>query len=236
MEPMLNIDLSQAQEGDQNSRERLIRQYRPFILRTASQICKRQISWNDDEASISLIAFDEAIKRYSPSHGKSFENYAYMVISHRLIDEFRKNSRSHENEQLLMSADDFEHSAIEIATSLEAYHEEQTANDLAAEMLKYDETLQLYGIRLEELEQCSPVHRDTRVNLIRIAKHFVKEPSLMDSLLKMKQLPLRDMVKYAKVSRRTLERHRKYIISLILIYGLPEFEHIRNTIRFDTEG
>lgn len=232
----LNHHISQAQAGDQASRDRLIRKYRPFIVRTASQVCKRQISWNDDEASISLIAFDEAIKRYSPSYGKSFENYAYMIIHNRLVDEFRKKSRKQANEQLFSSADGYEHSSIEIATSLAAYETEQSANELAYELQKYDETLQQYGICLEELERCSPVHRDTRASLIRIAKGFVRYPALMDSLVKTKKLPLRDMMQYAKVSRRTLERNRKYIISLILIYGLDEFEQIRRTISFGDIG
>ncbi|WP_229725415.1 RNA polymerase sigma-I factor [Paenibacillus abyssi] len=229
--------LQQAQNGDSESRERLIQQYRPFIIRASSHICKRQIRWDDDEASISLIAFNEAIDRYGDSHGKSFDNYAYTIIHNRLVDDFRKRSRSWGTEKLLMgTGNEFELSAIEVASSLEAFELQQSAGELAEELVSYDETLQAYGISLEELEDCCPSHRDTRIQLVRIAKGFIAYPALMAHLRKTKQLPLKEMLNYSKVSRKTLERNRKYLISLILIYSSDEFIRIRNTISFGEIG
>lgn len=234
---MENKLLLQAQSGQQDSREQLIQQYRPFIIRVATQVCKRPIHWSDDEASICLIAFDEAIDRYDAAQGKTFQNFAHMIMRHRLIDEFRRRGSREHQEMLIIDNDDYhEASSIEIASSIEAYTIEQDADALAAELVHYDMTLQQFGIQLEELEESSPTHRDTRKRLIAIAKQFVAERSLVDQLVRTKQLPLKAMMSFAKVSRRTLERNRKYLIALILIYSLDEFSRIRDTISFGQLG
>lgn len=235
MEPSWENSLVQAQKGDAAAREGLIRQYRPFILRAASHVCKRRIGWNDDEASISLIAFNEAISHYNAVHGKSFDNFAYMVIHNHLVNEFRRKG-SKEERMIVNSGDEFEHSMIEIASSLEAYGQEQAAAELVQELMRYDETLQKYGIRLEELEECSPVHRDTRIQLIRIAKQFIRYPSMINHLEKTKQLPLTEMLQFVKVSRKTLERNRKYLIAVVLIYSSDEFYRICQTLSFADVG
>lgn len=226
-----------AQKGDDKSREWLIQEYRPFVLRIASRICKRQIYWNQDEASISLIAFNDAIDRFEPTYGKSFDNFSQLIIHNRLIDEFRKNSSLYQSESLYYdSTDEMEASYYEVASSLMVYNQEQSKNDLASEMIKYDQTLQGYGIQMEELEQNSPQHKDTRMALIRIAKLFSNQPLMVTHLRKTKQLPLKEMVNYFGVSRKRLERNRKYLISLILIFLEDEFSLIRNTISFMDVG
>ncbi|WDC84568.1 sigma factor [Caloramator sp. mosi_1] len=46
-------------------RDKLIEQNKDFIYKIASSICKRRLSWeNDDELSIALIAFNKSIETY----------------------------------------------------------------------------------------------------------------------------------------------------------------------------
>ena len=47
----------------------LIDSYKPFIAKTVSSVCKRYIHESDDEFSIGLIAFNEAIQKYIPKKG-----------------------------------------------------------------------------------------------------------------------------------------------------------------------
>ncbi|MOA07134.1 RNA polymerase sigma factor SigI [compost metagenome] len=226
--------IQRAREGNRLERDRIIEQYRPYILRSASQICKRPIRWEDDEASIGIIAFNEAIDRYDREMGKSFDNFAYMVIRNRLIDEFRRQGKIIKSESVTLndSGGLFEQSMIEISSSLEEYNREQLATELAMELLAYDEALQKYGISLEELEDCSPKHRDSRKQMIQVAKHFSEQPDWIEILKKTKRLPIRKMLKFSKVVHKTLERNRKYIIALVLIYACPEFEGIRSIVSF----
>jgi len=137
---------------------------------------------------------------------------------------------------VLDNNDEVELTAGEIASSLEIYAQQESAAALAQELTLYDERLREYGIRLEELEECSPSHRDARKQLIQIAKRFCDYPEMKLYLERTKQLPLKEMMQYAGVSKKTLERNRKYLIALILIFSCDEFVHIRNTVSFSEIG
>lgn len=237
MNNSLEDAIIKAQTGDKEIRQWLIEEHRPFIIRVASHICKKHIGWNDDEASISLIAFNEAIDRFSEHSSKTFENYSYMIIRNRLIDKFRKDRKSVLTESFWIdSNEDYDLSNAEMASSIEAHEQKQSAEELAQELLRYDAMLQDYGIDLEELEDCSPDHRDTRSQLIRIAKRLTTHPFLLNHLFNTKKLPLKEMLPFVEVSRKTLERNRKYLIALILIYSSDEFIRIRNTVSFAEVG
>ncbi len=229
--------LRKAQSGNPADRERLIEQYRPFIIRTVSHICKRQIGWNHDEASIGLIAFNHAIDRYDETHGKTFDNFAFMIIRSRLVDEFRRQGKILKIESMVLDDnDEFNQASSEIASSLVAYEREQSATELVQELLMYDEMLQEYGVSLEELEECSPKHRDARKQLIHIAKRFSEETEWMIVLQRTKRLPIKEMLRNFAVSHKTLERNRKYLIALVLIYTCDEFVRIRSTVSFTDLG
>lgn len=231
--------LKKAREvGNAVERELLIERYRPFILRTVSHVCKRQIGWNHDESSVGLIAFNEAIDRYNEDLGKSFDNFAFMLIRNRLVDEFRRQGKILRSESVVYDdvQNEFEQTALEIASSMEAYEREQSAFELAQELMLYDETLKLYGVSLEELEALSPKHRDTRKQFIQIAKHFSGHADWVEILHRTKRLPLKEMLDFFKVSRKTLERNRKYLIALVLIYASDEFGRIRSTVSFADVG
>lgn len=53
------------QQGDTELQNALIEQYKPFVAKTVSSVCKRYIDEKDDEFSVGLIAFNEAIEKYS---------------------------------------------------------------------------------------------------------------------------------------------------------------------------
>ncbi|WP_460321812.1 RNA polymerase sigma-I factor [Paenibacillus sp. YSY-4.3] len=236
--PIEQILKKVQEEGNAAERDMFIEHYRPFILRTVSHVCKRQIGWNHDESSVGLIAFNEAIDRYNETLGKSFDNFAFMLIRNRLVDEFRRQGKIMRSESIVYDEahDEFEQTALEIASSMEAYEREQTALELAQELMLYDEALQEYGVSLEELEDCSPKHRDTRKQFIQIAKHFSGHADWIDILHTTKRLPMKEMLDFFKVSRKTLERNRKYLIALVLIYSNGEFAHIRSTVSFADVG
>ncbi|MBQ8401937.1 MAG: hypothetical protein IJX14_08410, partial [Clostridia bacterium] len=69
-----------------------IREYIPFIRAEASKCIQRLCTEQDDEYSIAMIAFHEAITGYERSRG-NFLRYAAMLIRSRIIDYSRKESR-----------------------------------------------------------------------------------------------------------------------------------------------
>ncbi|MHA0855325.1 RNA polymerase sigma-I factor [Paenibacillus sp. CMAA1364] len=230
--------LKNAQQGMIVDRELLIKMYHPYIIRVVTHICKRPIDWNQDESSIGLIAFNDAIDRFDETHSKTFDNFAYMIIRNRLVDEFRRQGKMFTSELLIFNdvQEEFEQTVIEIASSMEAFDREQAATALMDELIIYDQVLQDYGITLEELEDCSPKHRDTRIQFIQMAKYFIAQSDWIISLEKTKRLPIKEMLRHFKVSRKTIERNRKYLIALVLIYTNDEFGRIRNTVSFVDVG
>jgi RNA polymerase sigma factor len=231
LEKTLEDSLLHIRNGDEHARSALITHYLPFILRTVNHVCKRRISWNDDEASIGLIAFNEALDRYKVESEKTFENFAFLIIRSRLIDEFRKKARIIQLEAQWQD-EESETSVAQTASSLAAFEKHESNSALAEELAYYEERLQDFGIRLEELEESTPNHRDTRQRMVGIARMFCGKPEWLHDLFHKKQLPLKRMSKEVDVSKKTLERNRKYLISLILIFSCEDFARIRQAISF----
>lgn len=235
--PILNKLLKQAQQGDAASREALIQMSKYYIEKVTSEVCKRRITWSDDEISVSLIAFNEAIDRYREFSNKKFYSYAKILIHSRLVDHFRKESR----EQVAISLDEIpldakgdecELNYAEIQQSLEHYNQQQQVQERMEEIKIYTTMLEEYGIKLEEMEEASPTRIDARKNLIQVAYDFIKYPDLVETFLKSKHLPITQMLTFSRVSRKTLERGRKYIIALILILLSDDLPHLKSFITF----
>lgn len=234
---MLKELIVKAQQGDECSRQEIIQGSKAFVETVTSKICKRMISWTDDEMSISLIAFNEAIDRYDKSQNDNFYPYARIIIQSRLIDYFRKEGRQQAAVSLNAGAydadgEEYGLNSAEIKQSLEHYQEQQQIQVRLEEIQIYSARLEEFGIYFEELEEASPERTDARKNLIQIAYEFVKHPRLVEVLLKTKQLPLKQILDFVKVSRKTVERGRKYLIALIIILISDDLPHLKTSIIF----
>lgn len=223
--------IGQAQEGDQSALEELVREHRPFIQKVTGQICKRKVYWDkDDELSIALIAFHEAVEKYVPDKGAQFSTFSYKVIQQRLIDYFRKEKRQqhlplrNENEEEA----DTETSKIERDKAMAEHLLKKEQQELAETMEEFEQRLVEFGISMEDLVDASPKHRDTRENLLQLAKMVSKDEDLLSHLKKKKKLPAKDIIKRTKVSRKVLESSRKYLIALIIIITESPFSLLKD--------
>lgn len=81
-----------AAKEDNKAADDLIRRYIPFIRAESSKFLGRFCTDSDDEYSIAMIAFHEAIVGYSRERG-AFLKYAGMLIRSRLTDYARKEMR-----------------------------------------------------------------------------------------------------------------------------------------------
>ena len=63
-----------------------------FVIFSANQALNRYITDSDDEYSIALIAFSEAVESFDESKG-SFSSFASLVNKRRLVDHIRRESR-----------------------------------------------------------------------------------------------------------------------------------------------
>lgn len=213
-----------AQNGDQDTQNYLLEKYKPFIATAVSEACKRYIDTEqDDEFSIGLLAFNEAIFAYSPKKGNSFLSFAKMVIKRRVIDYIRSNANNVKTVSLEANfhsdQDADKESILEYNASKERYEEEMIAKSRREEILAFRMKLSDYNLTLEELTEVSPKHRDARESAVRVARVLYNDPDLRKYVLRKKRLPLKKLVKKVDVSKKTLERNRKFILAIFIIFS-----------------
>jgi RNA polymerase sigma factor len=207
-----NDTLARAKAGDQTAREELLQAYKPLVQRVAVAFCRRRLEWgHDDELSVGLIALNEAIDSYAPGRGATFSTYAYMVIKSRLIDYQRRENR----QQKVVVA------AVDHAQEVLPGDDEWLAWERGEEIRRYAQELAGYGISLRALAAASPRHQDTRRTLLRAARCLATAP-LFDELRRTRRVPMQELAERASVHRKQLERGRKYIVALALVFGAPE--------------
>jgi RNA polymerase sigma factor len=235
MEPQRLLRLlSGSCKGDETARDELLRFHRPFIFRVASRFAGRPLDErNDDELSIALLAFNEAIGQYEGRREASFLSYAATVIRHRLIDHYRRVRR--EGPSTVPLEMELEEDLIgcpaEVREAWVRYEAEQEETRTAEEVDLLVAELARFGISLADLVASSPKHRDTRERLLRVARLLLDHPELMEYLRRTRQLPLKDLERISGVSRKVLESGRRYVLAVALVMQHPELERIRTHIR-----
>ncbi|MCL6516507.1 RNA polymerase sigma factor SigI [Alicyclobacillus sp.] len=226
--------LALAQAGDADARNAIIEQYTPFILKVASQAAHRYIDRErDDEYSVALMAMNEAIDRFDPARRVNFLGFAETIIRRRLIDYFRAQKAQAKavpwTEFDVTDEEDNVVNFVEVRTSVEAHDEAQTRAERQTEIAEYARTLAEYGLSFAELVEVSPKHADARANAISVAKAVVADEQLRNYVLERKALPLKLLEERVHVSRKTMERQRKYILAVVVLLA-GDFHHLRSYI------
>ncbi len=217
----LEATIAAIQGGNSYLREDVIGAYQPFIKKAISKVCKQFIDETRDEFSVGLLAFNEAIDTYRPNEGSQFLSFAELVIRRRVIDYIRKEVRETRHIQLDDARSEDENKGltyIQQKAALEAFSNEREAEDRAIEIQRYQGMLKDFDISFEDLSKKSPKHEDARENAKHIARLLAQDHGLRHAFLKSKQLPTKELLNLVACSRKTIERHRKYIIAISLIY------------------
>lgn len=207
-------------KGDMGAADLLISDYLPFIRAQVVKVMKRPLDINqDDEYSIAMIAFHEAINGYSKTRG-SFLNYASMLIRNRIIDYWRKNNRHNQVVSLNTPAKE-EDSSMEDYIADDENHEENLVIREATkeEILELSAQMQAFGVSLTDVAENSPKQERTLEACKNVVRYAKDDEEMMEEFLRTKRLPMKKLVEGTKVARKTIERHRKYIVALLLIYS-----------------
>ncbi|MBR2765579.1 MAG: hypothetical protein IKE03_06325 [Blautia sp.] len=212
--------------------ERFLREREDLILRVTARITGTSVSKSDDEWSIALQAVAAAIGSYEPERG-GFWPYAALVMRSRLRDWFRstaaeraeistrpevlEGNAGEEDEDYGMQAAIMEKTAVSVDTSLRD------------EIVALQEELSAYGISFFELAECSPHAQKTRETCAGLVCALFLPPPPLTALLRVKHvLPVKEMLGRYRVSRKVVDRYRKYLITAALILdgdypGLSEY-------------
>jgi len=224
--------LMQAKKGDKKCRNQLIEKYRPFILKAAAQVSGRFINMGeDDEASIALIAFNEAIDSFDESKGCSFIGFAQTVIRRRLIDFYRSEkkrvsipfSQIDDGPGNVLGSAEFVAAAAQYDADVEKIERRE-------EIERFTQTLSSFDIKFDDLVKASPKHETARQRAMEVAVAIARNEHMRKHLYSYKSLPLKELSTRAKVSRKTLERQRKYIIAAVIILT-SDFYYLKEYIK-----
>lgn len=203
-------------KDDLDAADQLIERYIPYILKQVSNVFKKSISRQDEVYHIGLVAFHEAILSYDKSRG-NFLSYANLVIRSRVIDFERKQHTKYKTISLDAQINEDHQTLYDVLSNDES--EEQFALQLATrdEILELGQTLERYHLNFSEIAENSPKQERTLEACRKVLNYACDHPEIIDEVVKTKKLPLSKILRHVEVERKTVERHRKYLMAMMII-------------------
>ena len=219
----LNGEVAAAREDEQKL-EKLIEKNKGFILYQAFKTVHHFVTTSDDEWSVALIAFSEAVNTWKEEKGP-FRPFASLVIRRRLLDYL--NSESRHAQEISVEPQAFSGEIDEDEDSINAqvrrstpgfvgYADEESSPESSLAKDEIDAIQQLlreYGFSFMDLTECSPKAEKTRKKCADAVAAILKSEELISSMRRDRTLPQKQISEKSGVDRKILERHRKYIIA-----------------------
>lgn len=193
-----------AQPGEMDS---FLREYLPFIKKQAS-LSRGALDY-DDAQSLAMLSFVNAARQYAPNRG-AFLPFAAVCIKNRLTDECRMERR-HTDKVLEFPAEGNEPSVPF------AYDRELERQALSEELARFSAAIETYGLSFQELARCCPKQRRSRSLCRELAGLVTGEETLRSDFMRTGRLPQAALAQQARISVKTVEKHRKYIVALAVL-------------------
>lgn len=226
-----------AAQADIGAADDLVRQYLPFIkAETAKLIGRVPQEGRDDELGIAMLAFYEAAMAYRRGRG-SFLGLAAAAIRNRLIDDHRREKR-HGGVLSLDQPGPGDGAALvdTLADGRDEAEERAGRSAARAELAEFSKQLASFGLTLDEVARSCPRQERTLAACMKALAYARRNPELLRQLLQSRRLPVARLADGAAVERKTLERHRRYLVAAMLAYT-NGFEIIRGHLRqIEREG
>ncbi|MBR4544791.1 MAG: RNA polymerase subunit sigma [Oscillibacter sp.] len=212
-----------AAKTDEQALNALVENHKQWILRCASEAAHRYVTDSDDEWSVALLAFLAAVRSYDETKG-SFRGFAGVVIRRRIVDYARSNWNHGAEVPVTPDAFDGQLPA-EDADSVDLQVQSQVVADSVAaadrdlstrtreEIEEAQATLQRYGFSFFDLTECSPKAEKTKRACAFAVLTLMGNPAMLDQLRRGRMLPMKELSATSGVSRKTLDRYRRYIIA-----------------------
>ncbi|WP_459476772.1 RNA polymerase sigma factor SigI [Clostridium saccharoperbutylacetonicum] len=220
---MLECVLIDLNVNKNTSINELIENHMPFIIKSISEVTGRYVSCeNDEELSVGLLGFHEAIERYDNEKGH-FLSYAKLVIGSRI-----KNYLKSENKHQHSSLDDLLDKGVDIK---DEYFEPKEDNSLLLEQInKLKNEIGSFGFTFEDLVNEAPKQQATRKNAIMLAEQISVEEEFTSFMYLKKRLPITRIVAKFSVTEKVIKRSKKFIISVVIIID-KNLNALKNWIR-----
>jgi RNA polymerase sigma factor len=210
---------------------RFVEEYKPFIASCAGKAAGRYMSYGtDDELSIAMMAFVEAINSFDNTKGNFF-TFSRNVIKRRLIDYYRSEKR-HSNVislNLYMEERDEEYD-LSSDEAVRNYSDQRLTELRRLELQELGKELEQWNITYRDLARVSPKHRKTRQQCAELAGLILSRPDILQLVMAKKYLPVAELERISGLPRKLIERFRKYIIAIVVI-AIGDYEYIKDYIK-----
>ncbi len=201
---------------DSRAADELISSYMPFIKSETAKFLKRPPDPGDDELSIAMFAFYEAVRSYTKSRG-AFLNFAALQIRSRLIDNYRREKRNKGQ----ISLDSSDEEQTDLLETIPDGHDEYEATEMREATRQEIEELTAqmtdFGVSMTDVADNSPRQSRTVESCRRAIAYARSHPDILEDFLRTKRVPIARLAEGAAVDRKSLERHRRYLVAVLLI-------------------
>jgi len=220
---------------DKTKTNQLIEEYKPYIASVVQKHVGRYVEYGvDDELSIALLAFHEAMQKYDLNKG-SFLSLARITIKNRLIDYFRKENRNKSNiisiEQERDEGSDDEPKDLSESQAIKDFQERQLSDLRKEEILEVKKALSAWGINFFDVAKSSPKKEGTRQSYLKAINYIIGNPEILKLMKQKKYLPVEKISEATKIPRKTIERGRNYIVAAVIILS-GDYQYLRDYIQW----
>ena len=144
--------------------------------------------------------------------------FAAACIRNRLIDESRKQTRyTKKIVPLYPGEDDQTKTSAEDRASIDAYSRIQEQESLSDEIDAFSDRLTDYGISFKELPRICPKQSGARNQCIELGRFVAGNEEMRENLFRRRRLPQTELAKEFGLSEKTIEKHRRYIVTIVLL-------------------
>ena len=209
-----------AAKTDPEAADALIGQYMGFIRsETVKFTHAAPEDGHEDELSIAMLAFYESILAYEKIRG-AFLPYAARAIRNRLIDHYRVEQRHGKVISLHAPAEEEpERSMLEtLPDSRDEIGAYVTRTASQQEIQEFGEQLAGFGITFSDVADNCPRQERTLAACRRVLDHARSHPELLGRLVETGRLPMNELAAGSGVDKKTMERHRKYLVAILLAF------------------
>lgn len=220
---------------DKIKTEQLIEEYKPFIASVVQKHVGHYVEYGvDDELSIALLAFHEAMQKYDLDKG-NFLSLARVTIRHRLIDYYRKENRNKPSlvsiEQESGEGNDDESQDLSKSQAIKNFQERQLSDLRKEEILEIKEALSAWGINFSDVAKSSPKQEGTRQTYLKAIDYIINNPEIIDIMRRKKYLPVEKIAAATKIPRKKIERGRNYIVAAVIILS-GDYQYVKDYIQW----
>ena len=164
------------------------------------------------------------------------KKYASVIIKNRLIDYARKEQKQNGVLSIEMLGEERETSVENnMPDEKDEIAEYEMRDATKFEIVELVRQMEPFGVSLSDVADNCPKQQKTIKACADAIEYAKQHPELLDEFLRTKRLPMAELTKGSGAERKTLERHRKYLVALLLIYT-NGYEIIRGHIKQVLKG